>query len=104
MIAQLPRGTQLKPESAFDGSNRFYRGRVVAALRELPMQDVVGIDLRSLGPRVRADFSEADVPWLYEVVQGLAKDGLAHAAEDPPAYDAGADQGLDPGAIRVRLP
>ena len=104
VIAQLPRGTRLKSEAAFDGSNRFYRGRVVAALRDLRAEDADGIDLRSLGPRIRSGFSEADVPWLYEVVQGLAKDGLAHAAEERPPYDAGGGDGVDPGAIRVRLP
>lgn len=104
-IAALPRGTRLKPEAAFTGSNRYYRGRVIAALRDLPEESAAsGIDLRSLGPRVRDGFDDADVPWLYDVVHGLTRDGLAVAAEESPPYDAGSDMTDDPGSIRVRLP
>ncbi len=104
-IAELPRGTRLKPQAAFTGSNRYYRGRVIAALRELPEEAAAsGIDLRSLGPRVREGFSDADVPWLYDVVQGLTKDGLASAAEESPLYDAGPDSTQDQAGLRIRLP
>ncbi len=104
-IADVPRGVRLKPESAFSGSNRYYRGRVLAALRDLPVEAGESIDLRSLGRCVRDGFTDADVPWLYEVVQGLARDGLAMAAEDAPAYDAGAgDPSSDYGDLRVKLP
>lgn len=86
-IAQLPKGTRLKSEPSFMHSNRFYRGRVVAALRD---QAETGLSLTQLGPIVREDFSEADAPWLYELVMGLERDGLAQVAEDEPAYDAAA--------------
>ena len=105
-LAELPRGVRLKREAPFEGSNRFYRGRVLAALRDLATGDAAGraIDLRALGPSVREGFTEADVPWLYEVVQGLAKDGLAMVAEDRPAYDAGSAETDHGATYRVRLP
>lgn len=104
-IAGLPRGTRLKAEAPFAGSNRYYRGRVLAALRDLPEQDAAsGIDLNRLGPQVREGFTDADVPWLYDVVTGLARDGLAHAAEESPAYDADPAPLTDPGSVRVKLP
>jgi A/G-specific adenine glycosylase len=95
-LAMLPKGVRLKREEPFSGSNRFYRGRVIAALREHP-----SIDLGTLGPLVRENFSESDMPWLYDVVQGLSKDGLAVLAEDQPEYDP---NGSSPSNIRVKLP
>jgi A/G-specific adenine glycosylase len=95
-LATLPKGVRLKREAPYSGSNRFYRGRVIAALREHQ-----GIDLGSLGPMIRDGFSETDLPWLYEVVQGLSKDGLAVIAEDEPAYLA---NGNSHAELKVRLP
>jgi A/G-specific adenine glycosylase len=104
-IVDLPRGTRLKREAPFAGSNRYYRGRVLAALRELPPQEeAAGIDLTSLGPRVRDGFTDADLPWLYDVVSGLARDGLARTAEESPPYDADPSESSDPATVRVRLP
>jgi hypothetical protein len=51
---------------------------------------------------VRKGFSDADMPWLYEVVQGLSKDGLAVIAEDGAAYDPSSDDSAN--QIKVRLP
>ncbi|MBA3415324.1 MAG: A/G-specific adenine glycosylase [Chloroflexia bacterium] len=99
IVASLPRGTRKKIEAPFAGSNRYYRGRVLDALRSVPPATSTGIDLRQLGPRVREGFAETDVPWLRTVVDGLARDGLAVIAEERPPYDA-----ADPGAARVRLP
>jgi A/G-specific adenine glycosylase len=104
-IASLPSGTRRQREPAYDGSNRFYRGRVVAALRALSGDDASrGIDLRSLGSLVRPGFSEEDVPWLAEVVDGLSRDGLARVAEDRPAYDAEAGVTAPLTDVTVRLP
>jgi A/G-specific adenine glycosylase len=105
-IVELPRGVRLKQEAPFSGSNRYYRGRVLAALRDLPTSgdDQEDIDLETLGPLVRENFTEADVPWLYGVVRGLADDGLAHAAEESPPYDAASAPETDPPRLRVRLP
>ena len=107
-IQELPRGVRLKREAPFDGSNRYYRGRVLATLRDLPADGDGAIDLLTLGRHVRPDFTDADVPWLYAVVQGLAKDGLAMAAEDSPSYDAGgatpSDAPQSQGDLRIKLP
>jgi A/G-specific adenine glycosylase len=86
-IAQLPVGTRLKNEGVFAGSNRFYRGRVIAALRDPDRAG--GLPIPKLGPLVRENFTDADEPWLYELVRGLERDGLAEVAEERAGYDAG---------------
>jgi A/G-specific adenine glycosylase len=112
-LALLPAGSRRKQEAPFTGSNRYYRGRVVDVLRELngktALADTPGIDLTSLGQQVRADFTSADLPWLYELVQGLANDGLAAVAEERAPYDPGTpadepgEQTTTPN-VRVKLP
>lgn len=114
--------TLSRPERAtyrYEDSNRYYRGRVLAALREAPEE---GIALRELGEGLREGFGEENLPWLCGVVESLEKDGLAviegqrparpgFVVEERPAYDAGTgEQGkstdADRGAAeaRVRLP
>lgn len=100
-IKELPAGVRLKKEPAFAGSNRFYRGRVLAALRDQASArpDSPSLPISELGKRVRDDFSpDEHITWLYGVVQGLEQDGLARVAESTPEYDA------DPGQTRVGLP
>ena len=96
-LAELPKGTRRKQEGAFEGSNRFYRGRAIAALREADG----GLDLGDLGARLRDDYSERDLPWLVDLVRGLERDGLAVAEERPP-YDA--DRPAGSAQLTVRLP
>jgi A/G-specific adenine glycosylase len=97
-LAELPKGVRLKREAPYSGSNRFYRGRVIAALREHPCP----ITLPALGSKVREGFTDTDLPWLYEVVQGLSRDGLAVIAEDTATYD---DKSVaTTNDIKVRLP
>jgi A/G-specific adenine glycosylase len=61
-------------EAPYTGSNRFYRGRAIEALRNLsPGQ---ALPLAELGGQVKADFSADDLPWLQTLVAGLARDGL----------------------------
>jgi len=85
----------------FEGSNRYFRGRILAELREYLAEETDnGIPLAELGARVKQHFTPEDVPWLYGVVSGLEKDGLAVIAEDGPAYDA--EDGRE--ATYVRLP
>jgi A/G-specific adenine glycosylase len=61
-------------EAAYAGSNRFYRGRVIDALRQLaPGQ---ALPLSQLGVRVKDGFSDGDLPWLRGLLEGLARDGL----------------------------
>ncbi len=97
-IATTPKGARKKNEGVFEGSNRWYRARVVDALRETGNPDD-GLDLRSLGVRVREGFVDEDLEWLRGVVGGLARDGLLAVREDAPGYDA-----TDPGTLRVALP
>jgi A/G-specific adenine glycosylase len=61
-------------EAAYTGSNRFYRGRLIDALRQLaPGQ---ALPLSQLGVRVKDGFSDGDLPWLRGLLEGLARDGL----------------------------
>ena len=71
-LSQQPRKSR-KMEPAFAGSNRYYRGRIIDALRAAPPR---GLPLTVLGPAIKPDFALADLPWLDGVVAGLAKDGL----------------------------
>jgi A/G-specific adenine glycosylase len=61
-------------EAPYTGSSRFYRGRIVDALRHVPPNQQ--ISLPELGAQVKADFTTSDVPWLRSLVEGLARDGL----------------------------
>jgi A/G-specific adenine glycosylase len=107
-LATLPKGVRLKREAPYAGSTRYYRGRVIETLRGLPAERKDGIDLLALGPAIRSDFTTDDVPWLYEVVKGLSRDGLALVAEERATYDAGNATGdsdaADLAAVKVRLP
>jgi A/G-specific adenine glycosylase len=69
-------------ESPYAGSNRFYRGRVIEALRSLPAGATIA--LRDLGRQVKQGFGDDELPWLREIVAGLARDGLL-ALEDEAA-------------------
>ncbi|GAB4216235.1 MAG: A/G-specific adenine glycosylase [Roseiflexaceae bacterium] len=61
-------------EAPFVGSNRYYRGRIVDALRQEPPH--APLALAELGRRIKPDFGEADLPWLRGLVEALARDGL----------------------------
>jgi A/G-specific adenine glycosylase len=97
-LATLPKGVRLKREAPYSGSNRYYRGRVISALRAQHTE----VTLPSLGPMVREGFTETDLPWLYEVVQGLSRDGLAVIAEDGATYDG--ELGNPVKEVKVKLP
>jgi A/G-specific adenine glycosylase len=86
----------------FEGTTRFYRGRIVEALRALPRDEPAGIPLAELGPRVREGFTSENLPWLRELVDGLQRDGLALVAEESPSYDVDNENGGT--SPRVRLP
>ena len=96
-IAQQPGARKpLKVEEAFAGSNRFYRGRILAVLRV--QANPAGITLGELGAEVRDDFTSDALPWLLDLVRGLENDGLARVAEPQTQYDA------NPIETRVALP
>jgi A/G-specific adenine glycosylase len=86
----------------FESTTRFYRGRIVEALRALPEDEPTGIPLIELGTRVREGFTSENLPWLRELVDGLQRDGLALVAEDSPSYDA--NRLPSAAGPRVRLP
>ena len=104
-----------RPEKAvyrYEGSNRYYRGRVLAVLRDAPEGS---IPLRELGESLREGFAEEDLPWLRDVVESLERDGLARVsstedrprtvAEERAPYDTGRPEGHPShGAMRVSLP
>lgn len=62
------------PAQPFTSSNRYFRGRVVAHLRTLPAGQP--LPLNELGPVLKADFQDADLPWLEKLLAGLQRDGL----------------------------
>ncbi len=65
---QRPRGQR------FEETSRYFRGRIVAALRELPAGE--SLPLSALGPRVKEGYTEDDAAWLRDLASGLARDGL----------------------------
>jgi A/G-specific adenine glycosylase len=95
------RSTRAKTEP-FESTTRFYRGRIVEALRALPEDEPEGIPLPELGLRVREGFKTENLPWLRELVDGLQRDGLALVAEDSPSYNAERESATT--GARVRLP
>jgi A/G-specific adenine glycosylase len=68
----------------FEGSRRYYRGRIVAVLRQHPR----GVPLDELGRLVRADYGRQARDWLRGVLEGLARDGLVELAEERGEYVA----------------
>ncbi len=63
-----------RTQPRFTGSRRYYRGRVVEALRALPAG--AALPLGNLGPTLKPDYTDADLPWLIDLVTTLATDGL----------------------------
>jgi A/G-specific adenine glycosylase len=61
-------------ESAYAGSNRFYRGRIVETLRQQPPG--TPLTLGELGRRIKEGFDDDERAWLLELLEGLARDGL----------------------------
>ncbi|MGH2371740.1 MAG: hypothetical protein ACRDI2_26505, partial [Chloroflexota bacterium] len=84
-----PAAERAERAERFEGSRRWYRGRIVDALRALP--GGATLSLEALGRELKPDFSPADAPWLIELAQALARDGLVELAERD-------------GALRLSLP
>ncbi len=81
----------------FEGSRRWYRGRILASLRTLPSGET--IPLARLGPQLRADFAPDHVAWLADLLLALANDGLVECRSD--LRDADTDA---LAAVEVALP
>ena len=58
----------------FTSTARYFRGRIIATLRDLPGDE--SLSLAELGPRIREGFAEADMPWLRALLARLERDGL----------------------------
>lgn len=63
----------------FTQSNRYFRGRIVDRLRTL--NEDQRLTLTELGPQIKPDYQETDLPWLQTLVAGLARDGLVSATD-----------------------
>jgi A/G-specific adenine glycosylase len=61
-------------KTPFTSTSRYFRGRAVDALRQLPPQS--WLSLGALGPQVKPDWTPADHEWLLTLLRGLAADGL----------------------------
>jgi A/G-specific adenine glycosylase len=72
-VAEARARYKTKPEK-FEGSSRYYRGRVVDHLRSLA--EVESCDLPTLGAVVKPDYTADDEPWLLKLLQGLQRDDL----------------------------
>ena len=68
-LTRLPRAE--KPAYRYEGSNRYYRGRVLAALRQTSEESIPLIEFNTI---LREDFGDEDLPWLYSVVKSLEKE------------------------------
>lgn len=64
----------------FHTTNRYFRGRVVAVLRDLAAEAVLPLNV--LGPRIKNEWRAEDEPWLIQLVWGLAEDGLVVETDD----------------------
>jgi A/G-specific adenine glycosylase len=80
----------------FEQTNRYFRGRIIDALRE---HRDAPLPIEALGTIVKPDFADEDLPWLTGLVVALERDGLAAIAEESPEYDASGSAG-----VRVSLP
>jgi A/G-specific adenine glycosylase len=95
-LADNPRLPRRTAPSRYEGTPRFYRGRVLEALRDGPDRT---ISAHELGSRLRPDYATEHAPWLRTIVASLAKDGLAAIEEESPPYDPDAEESWS-----VRLP
>jgi A/G-specific adenine glycosylase len=65
-------------QKGYYGTTRYYRGRIVEALRQAEGL----LTVSALGPRVREDYTPADhEAWLRDLIIELEKDGLVRRVE-----------------------
>ncbi len=70
-VAEKKASYQTQP---FTSTNCYFRGRIVDLLRSLPAGQ--RLPLAELGPKIKPEFTDADLPWLQKIIEGLARDGL----------------------------
>lgn len=73
-------GKQRSPAQPFTSTSRYFRGRVIATLREMPIGAM--LSLADLGPQIKPEYSAAEYPWLRALVERLARDGLVRLTGD----------------------
>ena len=88
----------LKPVERFEETTRYFRGRIVEALRD-PDCARAGLSFEEIGRQIKPDYSSELLPWVTDLIRGLERDGLAAIAEEPAGYDA-----HSAAEFRVRLP
>jgi A/G-specific adenine glycosylase len=76
-VAEKKAGYQAQP---FTSSNRYFRGRIIDLLRSQPAES--RMPLAALGAHIKPEFDDNDLPWLQQLVEGLAKDGLLDYAPE----------------------
>ncbi len=91
----------------FSESSRYFRGKIVAILRELGPGE--WISLPELGVRVRPDFAgDPTLPiWLSALLQGLARDGLVRVEGEEEMDEIAPEtesQVMQTRRLRVTLP
>ncbi|HEX6122619.1 MAG TPA: A/G-specific adenine glycosylase [Ktedonobacterales bacterium] len=72
-------GRRAKQQIPFTSTTRYFRGRILDALRALPAGE--SLALAALGPRIKPDFTAEELPWLRALMAGLARDGLARLVD-----------------------
>jgi len=83
VVRQLRKVAEKKPtyqSQPFTSSNRYFRGRIVSLLRAVPAPQ--RLPLHELGTQIKPDFSDSDLSWLQEIVDGLVKDGLLNKTDE----------------------
>jgi A/G-specific adenine glycosylase len=73
-------GARRPPAQPFTSTSRYFRGRVVATLREMPSGATLA--LAELGPRLKPEYTATEYPWLRALVEQLARDGLVQLTGD----------------------
>ena len=80
-LAAAPRAPKVGTAHKYEASNRFWRGRVLARLREAP---AAGVSLRELRVVMREGFREGNMAGKRTVVESIEKDGLPAVYEQRP--------------------
>ena len=84
-------------QTPFLNSSRYYRGRIIQRLRDLP--EGRSIDLSTLGAALRSNFTPDALPWLHGLLVQLHREGLI----DAQGLEHDSD-GQDQAGVTVRLP
>lgn len=79
-VTDLP-ALRPKGQGRFSGSRRYYRGRIIAALRDSPRSGALAFEALVSYVGTQAD-EDVPVAWLWGLAQDLERDGLVVIAGD----------------------